>query len=193
MEKNDFSITLSMPIVHAWIEQLPLTQQQELCNFIAQKMAEKQVNSNMTNQAQPATKSKARGNFAILLDLFDKVSEQAQEMQLNEISKELSKIYPSEISLVTMMGDYDEQDNSVGLSIYVSDPALPEGVEEMDFYTFFAASLMLVEPAKLKNILACFTLMERKDGEKYDIDFVPVFFSDKLNEYYFHCRITKLT
>jgi hypothetical protein len=201
MEKNDFSVTLSMPLVHAWIEQLPLMQQQDLCHFIAQKMAEKHENSDkMPNQTQKLpsqladTNNKAaRGNFAILLGIFEKIGKQAQEIQLNELSKELSKIYPSESSLVAMMCDYDEEENSVGLSVYVSAPTLPEAAKETDFYVFFAASLMLVEPEQLKKMLTCLTLMEQKDGEKYDLDFVPVFFNDELKEYYLHCRITKLT
>jgi hypothetical protein len=147
MEKNDFSLSLSM--IHAWIEQLPLIQQQELCRFIEQKIAEKQTNSDKENQAQTVEKGDAQNNFAILLHLFYKISEQTQETHLREFSKELRKIYPTENSLVTIISDYDEEENSVGLSIYVASPALLKDVEKTDFYAFFAASLTLVEPAKL--------------------------------------------
>ncbi len=123
---------------------------------------------------------------------FDKIYKGIEKHQLDELDKELVKIYPTDESEVLISTDYDEEENSVGVSIYVSKPQTSENEQIITFDKLMFEYLIYADIAKLTHVWECIKLMERKKGDKYDLDFIPVFYNDDLGDYYIHCRITKI-
>lgn len=68
-----------------------------------------------------------------LTNFFKKIYLGLNQEQLKELEKELLKIYPSENSEVLFSTDYSEEDNSVGVSIYVSNPISQNDVTKLEF------------------------------------------------------------
>jgi len=130
-------------------------------------------------------------NIKNLALAFEKIFKGIEKLQLDELDKELIKIYPSNNSQVLLSTDYDDDENSVGLSIYVSNPTSENNLQKIEFDKLMFQYLIYADITKLNDIWECIQLMERKDGDKYDLDFIPVFYNDQLGDYYIHCRITK--
>ena len=123
---------------------------------------------------------------------FEKVFEGTDKLRCNALDNELIKIQPSENSQVLLSTDYDEEENSVGLSIYVSNPQTGNHLVPLSFDKLMYQFLIRTQVSKLENIWECISLMERKEGNKYSIDFIPVFYNNELDDYYLHLRITKI-
>lgn len=130
-------------------------------------------------------------NIKKLTDTFTNISQGIEKHQLDEFYKEIIKIYPSYDSEVLISTDYDEEENSVGFSIYVSKPKADIKQSEINFSNFMSECLLLSDVNKLANIWNCLELMEQKQGDKYDLDFIPVFYNNELGDYYIHGRIKK--
>ncbi len=123
--------------------------------------------------------------------ICNKIANGIEKFQLYELDKELLKIYPTDNSEVFLATDYDEDDNSVGISIYVSNPQTEEEVKPISFNKLLFEYLILTDIQKLTNVWECLELMERKSGDKYDLDFIPVFYTEEINMYDLNLRITK--
>ena len=135
--------------------------------------------------------NKSRQSIKKLALVFEKIDKGAQQFQLSELNKELLKIYPSSESELSLSADYSEDDNSVGISIYVSKPQTDKLTQAIPFGKLMFEYLIRADIKKLVNFAECIELMERKTANKYDIDFIPVFYNDELGDYYIHLRITK--
>ncbi len=122
---------------------------------------------------------------------FKKASEGIEKSQQDEFNREIMKMYPQKDSKASISADYDEKENSVGFSIYVSAPSLGVKPPEIHFSKFIYECLLLSDADKLKNVWECIELMERKEGTEYDLDFIPVYYNNELYEYYIHGRIRK--
>lgn len=121
---------------------------------------------------------------------FEKIYKGIQQYQLDELDKEIIKIYPSTESEVLLSADYEEEENSIGMSIYVSKPQT-ENIEKKTFDKIMFEYLIHADIEKLVNFAECIELMERKQGTNYDIDFIPVFYTQEIGKYDLHIRITK--
>lgn len=130
-------------------------------------------------------------NIKKLSDTFEKISKGIEKSQLDALDKEIVKIYPSSESKVLISTDYGEEENSMGISIYISKPKTDMKQSEIYFSKFMFECLLLSDVDKLKNVWECIELMERKQGNKYDLDFIPVFYNNDLDDYYIHGRIKK--
>ena len=126
-----------------------------------------------------------------LADLFTKISEGIEKKQQDEFDAEIMKLYLHRESKVSISSDYDEKENSVGFSIFVSAPSSAVKPSEIHFNQFIYECLLLSDADQLKSIQECIELMERKDGSRYDLDFIPAYYNDELCEYYIHGRIRK--
>ena len=130
-------------------------------------------------------------NIKKLARAFDKIYKGIAQNQLDELNKELLKIHPTDDSEVLLFADYDEEENSMGLSIYVSNPDTDEELEALSFDKLMFEYLLLADITKLSNVWECIELMERSEGEDYDMDFIPVFYTKEIDKYDLHIRITK--
>ena len=126
-----------------------------------------------------------------IMDVFAKIHKGLNKEQLNELDKELLKIYPSEQSEVLVSTDYSEENNSVGVSIYVSEPKTNTTIQKLPFNQLMSELLQSTDIDKLKNIWKCLELMERTDRNDYEVDFIPVFYTKEINQFDIHFRIIK--
>lgn len=136
--------------------------------------------------------NKAILNIKKLSKAFDKIYRGIDKQQLDELDKELIKIYPTDDSEVLLSTDYDEEENSVGVSIYISKPETDKNLQKISFGELMFQYLIYADLNKIDDVWECIELMERKQGDKYDVDFIPVFYNDDLGDFYIHLRITKI-
>lgn len=122
---------------------------------------------------------------------FQKICAGLQKQQLEELDKELIKIYPSEDSEVLLQADYEEEENSIGLSIYVSHPLKNDDLEKLSFDQLVFEYLIRADISKLTQVSSCLNLMENQGDNNYDIDFVPVFYTKEIHRHDIHLRISK--
>ena len=126
-----------------------------------------------------------------LTKIFEKIYAGLDTYQLGELDKELVKMYPSEESEVWFYSDYDEEGNSVGISIYITKPLSEEAAQPKSFDKLMSAYLMRADIAKLPKVSSCLGRMEKKVGEGYEVDFIPVHYTKKIDKYNIHFRIIK--
>lgn len=122
---------------------------------------------------------------------FHKIYEGLNKEQLKELDKELLKMYPSEHSEVLFFPDYGEEENSMGLSIYVTHPQKDKAVKAINFSQLVLEYLIRADIAKLPQLSLCIELLERKGTNNYEVDFIPAFYNEDIDEYNIHFRITK--
>ena len=126
-----------------------------------------------------------------MIRAFEKIGRGIAPFPLGELEKELLKMQPSEESEVSFFADYDEEDHSLGLSIYVSLPLAEEKPEKCSFGMMMHDYLLRADLKNLPAVWNCLQMTEQKEGETYEIDFIPVFFNEELGDFYFRCRFTK--
>lgn len=126
-----------------------------------------------------------------LAKIFKKIYAGLDTYQLGELDKELVKMYPSDESEILFTLGYSEDTNSVGVSIYVSKPLLAEKVEKMSFDKLMFEYLVRADISKLHQVFRCLEYMERKEGDAYEVDFIPVFYTKAIDKHDIHFRIIK--
>lgn len=122
---------------------------------------------------------------------FEKIYQGIDKTQVQVLEQELLKMYPSEKSQVWIFSDYGEDDNSIGLDIGISE-ALKNVDTPKTFAQLMQNYLIYTDLQKLTGLAECIKLMERKAGEKYEVDLIPVFYHDELKNHHIHLRIIKL-
>ena len=136
----------------------------------------------------------AKNPFTVfkMMQIFNKIEKGAHTEHLAALSEELLKIHPTDESEVYLTTDYDNEEYSVGASIYVSNPLAAENVKPIPFGKLMKEYLLRSDVNKLQYIAECLELMERTDGDQYDVDFIPVFYTEEIGSHDIHFRITKL-
>jgi len=129
--------------------------------------------------------------ISLIAKAFAKIYKTIDKQQIAEIETELLKIYPSPESEVLLSADYDDEENSVGVSIYVSKPLPSDMVQKMNFDKLMFEYLLYADISKLHDVFECLQLMERKGSEAYEIDFIPVFYTKEIDSYDINFRILK--
>ncbi|MCB1159080.1 MAG: hypothetical protein H7A25_20045 [Leptospiraceae bacterium] len=124
-----------------------------------------------------------------LAQIFTKVCRGFKSEQLSKLEEELLKLYPSEESEVLVSADYSEEKNSVGLSIYVSKPLSQENLSKLEWDRLMLEYLLRADVRKLPPVYECLERMERKTPEKYELDFIPVFYTEEIDKHDIHFRI----
>ena len=127
-----------------------------------------------------------------LTKFFKKIYTGSNPEQLKELEKELMKMYPSEESEVLLSTDYSEDENSVGVSIYVSNPIPQVEATKMDFPALMFQYLSHADTRKLPSVFECLERMEKTGTDCYELDFIPVFYTDEINKYDIHFRIFRV-
>lgn len=126
-----------------------------------------------------------------LAQSFQKIYAGLDKTQLTALEEELLKMYPSEQSEVLFFPDYGEEENSMGLSIYVTHPKKEKVIEKVNFDQVIFKYLIRADVAKLPQLSFCIELLEQRGTDKYEVDFIPVFCNEAIDEYNIHFRITK--
>lgn len=126
-----------------------------------------------------------------LAKAFEKIYKGLNQFQLGELDKELIKMYPSDESEVLFMTGYDEETNSIGVSLYISSPSTETKIEKIDFDKLMFAYLVRADLTKMSQVFECLKLMERKSGEEYEVDFIPVHYTETIDKHSINFRIIK--
>ena len=114
-----------------------------------------------------------------------------EQYQLDALEKELLNMYPSEDSEVMIFTGYDEEDNSIGVSLFVTNAIQVEGKQKMDFNQLLLEYLIRMDIERMDQLDNCIRLMERKEGDSYEVDFIPVSYNKRIDKYNIHFRIIK--
>ncbi len=127
---------------------------------------------------------------------FEKISKGFKGKNLEELNiiseQEFSKIVPSENSEVYIGAGYTIDDKTLGLMIYVSNPKQNPTTEELHFDKFMFELLIRADISKLSVLMACLDMMQPEGSDNYSIDGIPVFYNNKLDEYYLQIAIKKI-
>ena len=126
-----------------------------------------------------------------MIQIFDKIEKGAHAEHLAVLSEELQKMHPTDESEVFFSTDYSVDENSVGVSIYVSNPIATEKAKPMPFGKLMTEYLLRSDVTELSNTAQCLNLIERADGNEYDVDFIPVFYTEEIDKHDINIRITK--
>lgn len=126
-----------------------------------------------------------------LAKIFEKIYAGLDTYQIGELEKELLKMYPSEESEVLFSAGYTEDTNSVGISVYVSNPLTGDNLQKVNFDKLIFEYLIRADISKLPQVLGCLERMERKGGKSDEVDFIPVFYTKDINKHDIHFRIIK--
>lgn len=126
-----------------------------------------------------------------LITHFDTIYKSINKTQVEKLENELLKMHPSHKSEVFISSDYSEEENSVGISIYISEPKTGNEKKPLAFDTLMQEYLIKADISKFKQVYECLELMSKKGNENYEVDFIPVFYNDELKDYYIHIRIIK--
>ncbi len=127
-----------------------------------------------------------------LSQAFEKIYKGLNKMQVTALeTEELFKVIPSHSTEVFMASGYDNDDNTIGLSVYISNPLKENNSQIKSFDKIMNEYLQRSDTSRFENIMQCINLMESKGKDKYTLDFIPVFYNEDLKEYYLHLSITK--
>lgn len=126
-----------------------------------------------------------------LAKAFEKMYKGLNKEQLRVFEEELLKMYPSEESKVLLFPDYEDGENSMGMSIYVTNPLAANAVKKMDFSKLMFEYLIKADITRFTALDSCINLMESRGGESYEVDLIPAAYDEDIEEYNIHFRITK--
>ncbi len=127
-----------------------------------------------------------------LAQYFQKIYEGLPDEQRSVFDKEIRQMYPSPQSEVSVSSGYNEDDNSIGVSVYVSKPLREDEINPKNFGELMREYLHFSDTSRFVDIFECLQLMERQSGTDYEIDFIPVLYTQRLDSFYIHYRIKKL-
>jgi len=125
--------------------------------------------------------------------LFTTIYNSINKKQLAKAYPELRKLVPSETSEVFMSGGCCVDDNIMTFTVYVSNPKKEEEVGEIQFDKLVLDWLMRNDTIKVKHVdnAVRAIVLNEQIAEKYNIEFMPVFYHEQLGDYVFHFVIYK--
>ncbi len=122
---------------------------------------------------------------------FEKIYAGMDKTLVPELENEIHQLVPSDTSEVYMVAGYDEQDNRIGVSVYVSNPLNKADIKDMHFDEIFYQWLLKANITKLPDVMECIDYMERKGTDRYEIGFINVSYNKGLGDHCFNFSITK--
>ena len=134
---------------------------------------------------------KSNINVATILQSFAKIHAGLQEKYLSEVEKQMSIIMPLPESEVVTMSGYDETENKMSITFFVSKPQTAKTSTEHKFMETITALMMKTDIDKLKRVHSCLSRLEKK-GAKYQINGTETEYSKRLGDYTFYLFISKI-
>jgi len=128
-------------------------------------------------------------NFKELKEVFNRIYKGLDKTQLAQFELEMQKLIPSDKSEIFIASGTDNEDNSITISSYVSDPAINH--DYLTFDKIMELWLQIVDFDKLKNISECLDILEQTQKDDYEVDYIPVRYNDKINKHTTNFRIIK--
>ncbi len=122
---------------------------------------------------------------------FRKIYAGMDKTLVPELENEIHQLVPSENSEVYMVAGFNDEDNRISVSVYVSNPIDKSEVKDIHFDEIFFRWLLKANILKLSDVMECINYMERKGTDRYEIGFISASYNKKLEEYYFHFSIIK--
>ncbi len=123
--------------------------------------------------------------------LFTKMYQRLPQKALTVIEKELAKIVPTASSRVLFSAGFSEDDNTLIINIFVTNPNKNTAQDTITFTSVLSLLLQYAEINKLSDVMDCIHRLERSSGDDYIIDGIPVTFNEDTGMYYFRFTITK--
>ncbi len=120
---------------------------------------------------------------------FIKIHEGLETEFVSRIEQEMIQLVPSENSSVFLKAGYSENENTLSLNVYVSNPQ--SEVKEIHFSDIIYQWLIKADVENLPLIQKYILLMEAKKGDSYEIDAIPAIYNDQLKEYYLRFVVSK--
>ncbi len=108
---------------------------------------------------------------------------------VSRIEQEMIQLVPSEDSSVFLKAGYSENENTLSLNVYVSNPQ--KDPKEIHFSEIIYQWLIKADVENLPLIQKYILLMEAKKGDSYDIDAIPAIYTEQLKEYYLRFVVSK--
>jgi hypothetical protein len=129
-------------------------------------------------------------NLFDILQSFKKISDGLDKTRLAAILKEMVFIMPLPDSLVTAMPGYDEEENEMPITFFVTKP---EETEKPKDYTFLEIMTELLLKTNFKDLTVIYDCLERmeKKGQNYQINGTEIEYSKNLGDYVFYLFISK--
>lgn len=141
--------------------------------------------------ASDMEKNNSTVNVHNIAKAFQRFHKGLEQRQLHALEKELMNMYPSEDSEVMIFTGYDEKGNSIGVSLFVTKAIKVEEKQKMGFNQLMLEYLIRMDIERMDALNNCIRLMERKEGDQYEVDFIPVSYNKRIDKYSLHFRIIK--
>ena len=129
-------------------------------------------------------------NLDMILKAFDKIHNGLEKKYLDGVMNEMIKIMPLSDSRVVVRAGFDEEENKIGITFYVSKPENVEITKKSNFIELLSALLLKIDFDKLERIWNSICRLEKK-GEQYKINGTVVHYNQKLGDYIFNLFISK--
>lgn len=130
-------------------------------------------------------------NIDSIASSFTKMYEGLSADALPGIEKELAKIVPSASSKVLLSAGFDENNSTLIINIFVTNPQKNVEPDTITFSSVLSLLLQFSEIKKLPDVMDCIDRLERNFGDNYTIDGIPVSYNEDTGMYYFRFTITK--
>ena len=123
------------------------------------------------------------------IELFDKLYSLLDKTRIPRLNEELVKLVPTQNSKVFMSTDMIYEPASIGFTVLVSNPASNVSVETIDFTEVFKMWAKKNIKKRVQNVNICLTELTMAVSDKWDIDFVEVYYDESSTYYALHFRI----
>ena len=111
----------------------------------------------ISHLTRTATSTMEKDNVTVnvhkIAKAFQKFNMGLEPYQLDALEKELLNMYPSEDSEVMIFTDYDEEENSIGLGLYVSKAKQVEVSQKINFDLLMLEYLQRMDVSRNGSII----------------------------------------
>ncbi len=136
------------------------------------------------------TKTTKQVNVYDIIEAFKKIHSGLDEKYLSQVEEQMSIIMPLPESEVVTLPGYNESQNKMSITFFVSKPKDVKTSKEHKFMEIITSLLIKTNTDKLIRLNDCINDLERY-GEKYEINGTITDYSDKLGDYTFYLFIYK--
>ncbi len=137
------------------------------------------------------TKTTQQVNVYDIIEAFQKIHSGLDEKYLSQVEEQMSIIMPLPESEVVTLPGYNESQNKMSITFFVSKPKDVKTSKEHKFMETITPLLLKSDTDKLLRVKSCLNHMEKK-GKIYKINGTHTDYSEKLGDYVFYLFISKV-
>jgi len=121
--------------------------------------------------------------------LFEKLNNILDKTRIPLLNEELAKLVPTENSHILLAADMVFEPASVGFSVIMTEPSKNVPIDSIEFIEIFKIWASRNTEKKINAVKTCLSELNIDISDQWDIDFVPVYYVEKLKQTVFHFRI----